>query len=579
MRYLRMLTNSMIGGVAVALYLTILVLQLNPRYALLSVSGLAATLVLSYGLHATATFYALMVFRQLLATEVISPGWISFRFLVWLCAAAATIGALLMWVNLRVFVPVLDAEAVRRMTGGALALSVCAVIMVTLAFGHRWSGRQSSRPGAAALAVVLMASLAVPLMLRGPGTGPARPARWPTPAPGVTGPPGDARVIMILLEGASLDFIAPAAAEGRLPSFERLLERGASMHVATIRPTQPESVWTAVATGKLPFKNGIRSAASYFPLASGEALEVLPDYCFSHALVEYRFLRQRVHDSRDLRARPLWSLLGAQGVPVGIVNWSVSQPAREVPGYLVSDQFERRQPSAVDVESLAAVWPRAAVGMAAAAISQAARDARPSTLPLTDAVGQLIAKPCAADRAHEQIATWLDQQYPSRFQAVRYECLDDVGHYVFRYAMPSAFGDVSDDEIRRYGAVLAAHYAAADETIGRVMATLRPGDLLLVASGFGMEPMSVGKRLLERAVGTPEQSGTHEGAPDGFLFAFGSDVKPGRHPRASVVDVAPTILYFFGLPVARDMDGFARTDIFTQAFTAGRPITYIPTYE
>jgi predicted AlkP superfamily phosphohydrolase/phosphomutase len=245
----------------------------------------------------------------------------------------------------------------------------------------------------------------------------------------------------------------------------------------------------------------------------------------------------------------------------------------------VSDQFERRQPSAVDVESLAAVWPRAAVGMAAAAISQAARDARPSALPLTDAVGQLIAKPCAADRAHEHIATWLDQQYPSRFQAVRYECLDDVGHYVFRYAMPSAFGDVSDDEIRRYGAVLAAHYAAADETIGRVMATLRPGDLLLVASGFGMEPMSVGKRLLERAVGNPEQSGTHEGAPDGFLFAFGSDVKPGRHPRASVVDVAPTILYFFGLPVARDMDGFARTDIFTQAFTAGRPITYIPTYE
>jgi predicted AlkP superfamily phosphohydrolase/phosphomutase len=351
------------------------------------------------------------------------------------------------------------------------------------------------------------------------------------------------------------------------------------MHVATIRPTQPGSVWTAVATGKLPFKNGIRSAASYFPLASSEALEVLPDYCFSHALVEYRFLRQRVHESRDLRARPLWSLLGAQGVPVGIVNWSVSQPAREVPGYLVSDQFERLQSSAVDVEGLAAVWPRDALGMAVAAVTQAARDARPSGLPPTDPSGQLIANTCAADRAHEQIAAWLDQQYPSRFQAVRYECLDDVGHYFLRYAMPSAFGDVSDDEIQRYGAVLAAHYAAADEMIGRVMAVLRPGDLLLVASGFGMEPMGVGKRLLERAVGNPELSGTHEGAPDGFLFAFGSDVQPGRHPRGSVVDVAPTILYFFGLPMARDMDGFARTDIFTQAFTQGRPITYIPTYE
>ena len=94
-----------------------------------------------------------------------------------------------------------------------------------------------------------------------------------------------------------------------------------------------------------------------------------------------------------------------------------------------------------------------------------------------------------------------------------------------------------------------------------------------------MEPMSVGKRLLERAVGNREPSGTHEPAPDGFLFAYGTDVRPGRLTRGSVVDLVPTILYFFGLPVGRDMDGFARTDIFAPAFSAGRPITYIPTYE
>ena len=31
---------------------------------------------------------------------------------------------------------------------------------------------------------------------------------------------------------------------------------------------------------------------------------------------------------------------------------------------------------------------------------------------------------------------------------------------------------------------------------------------------------------------------------------------------ASVVDVVPTVLYFLGLPVGRDMDGYARTDLF-----------------
>jgi hypothetical protein len=43
-----------------------------------------------------------------------------------------------------------------------------------------------------------------------------------------------------------------------------------------------------------------------------------------------------------------------------------------------------------------------------------------------------------------------------------------------------------------------------------------------------------------------------------------------------VLDVTPTVLYFLGLPVARDMDGYARADIFTREFAAERPITFIP---
>jgi predicted AlkP superfamily phosphohydrolase/phosphomutase len=579
MRYLRMLTNSAIGGLAFALYLTILVLQINPRYPLMGTPGLTATLTLSYGFHAAAVFYALIVLRQLLATAVISPGWISFRFLVWLCSASAGIATLLTWVNLRGLAPFMDPEAVTRMTGGVVVLTVCAGVMVALALGHWWAGRHSSRPGAAVLAAALMASFAIPLMLRGPGAGPTEPARWPAAAPNAAGPGGEARVVMVLLEGASLGLIAPAAAEGRLPNFERLIERGASLHLATMRPAQPGPVWTAVATGKLPFKNGIRSSATYTPLASTEVLEVLPDYCYSHALVEFGFLRERAHDSGDLSALPVWSLLGSQGVPVGVVNWSVTQPARSVRGYLVSDHFERRYASVVDVENIGVIWPREAVPAALTAAGEARHEASASPPKPADDAAHLVAHPCAADRAHEQIAAALEARYPSRFQAVRYECLDAVGHYFLRYAVPGAFGDVSDAELQRYAGVLPAHYAAVDEMLGRAMAGLRTGDLLLVVSGFGMEPMSVGKRLLERTVGNPEPSGTHEPAPDGFLFAYGTDVRPGRQMRGAMVDIVPTILYFYGLPLGRDMDGFARTDIFTPAFSAGRPITFIPSYE
>ena len=163
---------------------------------------------------------------------------------------------------------------------------------------------------------------------------------------------------------------------------------------------------------------------------------------------------------------------------------------------------------------------------------------------------------------------------------MRYQSLDPIGHYFLRYAMPSEFGDVTDEERRRFGSVLEQHYGLIDDAIGRAIRSLGPDDLLLVVSGYGMEPIGIVKRLLERAVGDPDLSGTHEAAPEGFLMAYGGPVVRGRlTSRASVVDVVPTVLYFLGLPIGRDMDGYARTDLFKPSFTEERPITFIPTYD
>ena len=93
-----------------------------------------------------------------------------------------------------------------------------------------------------------------------------------------------------------------------------------------------------------------------------------------------------------------------------------------------------------------------------------------------------------------------------------------------------------------------------------------------------MEPLSPGKRVLEQIAGNRAISGSHERAPDGFLLAYGTEVAPGRPQRASVLDIAPTILYYLGLPIGRDMDGYARADLFAAGFTSSRPITFIPSY-
>jgi predicted AlkP superfamily phosphohydrolase/phosphomutase len=165
-----------------------------------------------------------------------------------------------------------------------------------------------------------------------------------------------------------------------------------------------------------------------------------------------------------------------------------------------------------------------------------------------------------------------------RFTAVRYDGLDVVGHYYLRYTQPRTFRDIPEEQRRRFSQVIDRYYAFIDGEVGTALDALQPGDLLMVVSGFGMQPMNPVKQAIGRILGDPDFSGTHERAPDGFLIAAGAAVDPGRRQRGSIVDVAPTALYFLGLPAARDMDGFARSDLFTRDFTAERPIVFIPSY-
>jgi hypothetical protein len=188
--------------------------------------------------------------------------------------------------------------------------------------------------------------------------------------------------------------------------------------------------------------------------------------------------------------------------------------------------------------------------------------------------------PGRTDRVHDRLAAALRITRPTQVTIVRYESLDAVGHYFLRYAEPSRFGDVTGEERREFGTVLERQYQLIDDAIGRAINALEPDDLLLVMSGYGMEPLGLGKRLLERIIGDPEVSGSHESAPDGFLMAYGAPIaRAPALPRGSVMDVVPTMLYFLGLPVARDLDGSVRADLFERAFTEAHPITFIPSYE
>ena len=75
-----------------------------------------------------------------------------------------------------------------------------------------------------------------------------------------------------------------------------------------------------------------------------------------------------------------------------------------------------------------------------------------------------------------------------------------------------------------------------------------------------MEPLGFGKRLIERVIGDPEVSGTHEAAPDGFLLAYGAvgRARPAAGARVGRRRRADDSL--FSRPAARPRHGRLRAD-------------------
>jgi predicted AlkP superfamily phosphohydrolase/phosphomutase len=575
-----MLANSLAAAALGAAYVIAIVLSLNPHLPLnpARLPPLIGTVGLFYVFHLTVIFYILLVVRQLLARERFSPAWVSVGVLVWLTALASAAGAALMWKNLGTFALVLDAASAAVLDRSAIVLAAVSVLCLLLGIFRR-TVPEARTIWAPLFVLVAAASVVVPLALRGRGVPPVLAARSIDAAFDIARTEPSARVTLIAIDAASLDLITRATAEGRLPNFGRILDAGAVRHLATLHPTSAEAVWAAVATGKLPQKNGVRSAAIYRIAGGPTAIQLLPDYCFAHGLERFGFLVEEPHTSAALRTRTLWSILSTNGFSVGVVGWPLTQPTQAVRGFLVSDTYYRVAQTAAGIDDRTTVYPPD-LQLAALAAMENSGDEAPAIVPVVMAEEARFESPARIDRVNDRIAQAMSRARPPQVAITRYQSLDPIGHYFLRYAAPAEFGDVSDEERRRLGTVLERHYALIDEAIGRAMAALGPEDLLIVVSGYGMEPLGLGKRLIERVIGDPDVSGTHEAAPDGFLMAYGASVARGRQEaRASVVDVVPTILYFLGQPVARDMDGYARADLFQRSFTEERPIAFIPTYD
>jgi predicted AlkP superfamily phosphohydrolase/phosphomutase len=584
----RTLHSAAVASSVLAANLVVLTLFLNPE---LTLGGEARALLLSLFLPylvlgvVALTLIAFLAGLLRLAARPIVEHWpwlASFLFLAVLGSAAAYGFNLLSY---RHSIPVASLRAL-----AAAVVVVVVALVAQLAIGldtllYPKRGRSFS----AALAVLApAATLVVPLALR-----PAPPLRVAPPPVAIDRAPAGRRVTLIGIDGVGPSFIQDGVARGGLPAFARLMRRGASGPLATLRPTEAPPVWTTILTGCLPRDHGVKSFATYRLLGSDRTFELLPKGALVGLLERLSLVATRPATSASRRRRSVWNILNACGIPSGVVRAWGTYPPDQGPAFMLSNYFHLF----LDDPSRAAgtLYPPDLLPVARARAVRSSEvdpalvaelvDAPSPTTSVPEAKDapwrrDLVDRALAPDLTYRRAGQVLRSAYDPPFFASYFYGLDVVGHAFYRYAHPDRFGNVSAADSRRFGRVIDRYAALLSQWVGESAQGLRPGEVLIVVSGYGMEPVPLWRRLVGALAGGASLSGTHEGAPDGFFLAVGDGIRSGAVVGpASVLDVTPTILYLFGLPVARDMEGRVLTEILDEEFARRNPVTFIPSYE
>ncbi len=122
------------------------------------------------------------------------------------------------------------------------------------------------------------------------------------------------RMVVVGLDGATFNLIKPWAAEGKLPTFARLLADGAHAELRSTLPALTPPAWTSAATGKNPGKHNI---FNFYKVSEG-GIGKLP------------------LTPADLRSRRVWDIANAYGKRAGVVHLPLTYPPERLDGFVVS---------------------------------------------------------------------------------------------------------------------------------------------------------------------------------------------------------------------------------------------------
>lgn len=370
------------------------------------------------------------------------------------------------------------------------------------------------------------------------------------------------KVLLIGWDAADWKVIHPLMDKGVMPNLKALVNEGVMSEISTLHPVLSPMLWTSIATGKRPFKHGIHGFIE--PTADG--LHVQPISNLSR------------------KTKAVWNILNQNDLRSIVVGWWPSHPAEPINGVMVSNRYHQSKGL-----TLEAPWPMPPGTVHPQSLAQELAELRIHPLeieedlllpfiPLAHKVDQvkdkriwMFVKTLAECLTIHGAATHLMETQDWDLMAVYYDAIDHFSHGFMKYHPPKQ-DHISDDDFEIFQHVVQCAYVYHDMMLGRLLELAGDDTTVILLSDHGFHP----DHLRPRAIPSEPTGPAIEHRDFGIFAMKGPHVKKDCLIHGvNLLDIAPTVLQLFGLPVGDDFDG----RVIAEAFVDSPDIESIPSWD
>ena len=358
------------------------------------------------------------------------------------------------------------------------------------------------------------------------------------------------KVLLLGWDAADWKIIGPLLAKGQMPALKRLIDKGVYGNMATMNPPYSPMLWSTVATGKTADKHGVLGF-----------LELAPDL---------KGIRPVTVNSRKSRA--LWNIFHNQGLKSNLVGWWPSFPAEPINGVVVTDKFQKVNinPNVKSPIADGTIHPKERTKDLLNLRLHPSEITEAHILPFIpkaaeinqekDQSLQTFAKIMAENVSLHAAATNIMRTTEWDFMGVYYDMIDHFCHAFMKFHPPK-LNPIPKDLFEIYKDCVNSACRFQDMMLGRMLDLIDEDTTVIVMSDHGYE--SGHKRILKMPKYQAAPSLEHR--QFGIFVAAGPNIKKNEKVFGlGLVDVAPTILNMFDLPIGKDMDGKVAFDIFKE---------------